>query len=108
MVMTATKLPSIYTQAQAETFTLVDITAGETFRVTGKEFLIFIGAAGGEAVTITSTADPFGRTGNVVVTLGAGAGAVAVWGPAESQGFADASGDITVTGPVNCVLVTTN
>ena len=96
-------LSSIYDQAPAPFSARVAITAaGLEFRVTGKDYL-HLSSVAGDTVTIVSTDDTFGRTGDIAVVLAAGE--EVVWGPSKQNGFIDASGNLVITAPGDATAV---
>ena len=57
----------------AHTFTAADVANKNEFLLTGREILLIKSADGGEQdVVITSTADTFGRTGDLTLAIAAG------------------------------------
>src|SRR4051812_29495309 len=70
-----------------------DAMAHEQVKLTGKEtILIRNSGATPRAITITSVADSFGRTGDITDTIAAGA--TGVYGPIPVAGFQQADGNV--------------
>ena len=80
------------------------MTASTTFRWTGKEVLIFKTSDDltGDVVISAVASNKTKRTGDITITIAAGAGKYAVWGNAPHDGFLDqGTGMITVDALAN-------
>lgn len=74
------------------------ITDGDTFACTGRELLLVKNGAGTNTITITSTADEDGRTGDITTySLGANEVAMFTVGLTNSIGWKSTSGTIRIT-----------
>lgn len=95
-VLTPQTIPTAYDQTlDVLTFAALSAAEDDTFQATGREILIFRNDdAGAVTVTITSTADPQGRTGDT--TLAAGAAAYTISQLFPRVGWAAAAGTISI------------
>lgn len=59
--------------SKAITYVAADIVDLNSFILSGREVLLISDTAAGGTVTISSSPDSFGRTGDLVLTIGAGA-----------------------------------
>ena len=80
-------LGTSYTANAADlTMTAANVSDKNQFAASGKDFLVaYNTGAGAHTVTITSTMDDNGRTGDIVYALGAGE--LAVLGPLDLEGW---------------------
>jgi len=77
----------------AVTMTAADVANKNQFKSTGTEFLLAQNTdAGAHNVTLTSAADPFGRTQDITESVAAGA--IKVFGPIRQPGFVQVDGMI--------------
>lgn len=75
------------------TMTAADVANGNQFTFEGKDLVIAYNSdASAHTVTISSVADPYGRTGDISYSLGAGE--YAVFGPFEASGWLQSDGKI--------------
>jgi len=97
--LTPTLAPKGYgTAGVAVTFTAWDATNGNQFLCTGKEVLVVQNSGvAPQTVTITSQADPYGRSGDITAESIA-IGAFHVFQQFPQEGWADAGGMVHVDG----------
>ena len=77
-----------------------DNANGNRFIATGKELVLAQNTdVGAQTVTITSVADPYGRTGNVTA-FSIPAGGLAIFGPFNVQGWQQSDGYIYIDASV--------
>lgn len=75
------------------TMAAADQGDGNQFTFAGKDLVIARNTgAGAHTITITSVADPYGRTQNISYSLGAGE--IAVFGPFEAAGWQQSDGQV--------------
>lgn len=85
------------------TETVWDNVNGNRFVATGKELVVAHNTdVGAQTVSVTSVADPYGRTGNIT-TFSIPAGSIAVFGPFNVQGWQQADGYIYLDAAVVAV-----
>lgn len=79
------------------TMAAADVANGNQFVASGKD-LVIAHNTGGSAytVTVTSVADPYGRTGNISA-YSIGAGEYAIFGPFELAGWQQTDGKILIS-----------
>lgn len=89
-------------------WSLLDAANGNSIRITGGELLQFRSAGGAGSVTIVSTMDPQGRTGNLVIDLEDDSSIVYSL-CIQPIGFQQADGTVFInsTGPVEFAFWTT-
>lgn len=88
--------PTAYPTAAVVATMTASTPAGDVVTLTGRDILIIQNTgAGARTVTITSQADPYGRTGHITAQSLA-AGAIVVFGPIPQLGWADASGQLNL------------
>ncbi len=104
-VITVQTIPTAYDQTlDALTFTALSAGGDDTFVSTGKEILIFRNDdAGSQTVTITSTVDPQGRTGDTTLSMDTLAYAVSQLFP--RVGWVDSAGTISIVCSVATIFV---
>lgn len=97
-VLAKTTMPGPYdTDGVAITWQAGDDVDGNHFLSTGKEILLVRNDdAGAQTVTVTSTADPQGRTGDITADSIA-AGAYAVYQEFPVSGWRNSDGEVVVT-----------
>jgi len=94
--LTPQTLPTAYDMT-LDALTFAALSAGEddTFTATGKEILVFRNdGAGAITVTVTSVADPQGRTGDTTLELAASTYAISQLFP--TVGWKNSSGNIEI------------
>lgn len=96
--LTPISVPAPYPGAGADlTFSPVDAVNGNDFISTGREVVICRNdAVDQQTLTITSAADPYGRTGNIVKAIAAGA--YAVFPMLPTLGFQQSDGAVSISG----------
>lgn len=94
--ITPQTIPTAYDQTlDAITFTALSAAEDDTFTCTGREILIFRNDdVGAVVVTITSTVDPQGRTGDTTLSMAASTYATSQMFP--RVGWAAASGLVSI------------
>lgn len=68
---------------------------GVSFPCTGKEIILVQGADAQQVVTVTSVANRFNRTGNIVYTVGVGL--LSVLPQIQPDGFLQSNGTVVIT-----------
>lgn len=86
------------TTGTAFSYTAADVANGNSFKSTGKEIVVAKNTDGAVAhtVTISSTADPYGRTGDVSQSIAANG--IYVFGPFPTTGWIQSDGKIYLSG----------
>lgn len=104
--LTKTTQPNPYsTSGSVLTLTAADAANGNQFTASGRDLVIARNSgASSHTVTISSTADPYGRTGDVNAQSVA-AGAVRIFGPLPADGWRQTDGKIYVSADSAEVLI---
>lgn len=93
--LTAIAAPGSYaTSGTAITWTAADATNGNQFTLTGKQLvLVYNSDTSAHSVTVTSSADEYGRSGDITAESVA-AGAYKMFGPFKLPGWVQTDGNL--------------